>query len=110
MCECYAIGGRFIGADPSCEVHRDGGYIDQIEDLQAQLAVSEARCKAFQNALLPSEDTEVDYTGLFSLNVPAVTDVGEEYMQEIDIPWETIKKIMKTISENADRICREIKK
>lgn len=110
MCECYSIGGSFIGADPDCEIHRDGGYVDQIEELQAQLASSEARCNALLEALMPDEDREVEYTGLFSLRIPALNDLGEEYIEEVDIPWDTIKEIMKTISANADRVCRKKKK
>ena len=33
MCECYQIGGEFIGADPDCPIHGDNGVGEQIERL-----------------------------------------------------------------------------
>ena len=35
-CECFLIGGPFIGADPDCEIHCQGGYEDRISELEAE--------------------------------------------------------------------------
>ena len=35
-CDCFRIGGPFIGADPDCAEHRPGGLLDQAEELQTQ--------------------------------------------------------------------------
>jgi len=33
-CECYQIGGPFIAEDPNCEIHRQGGLQEQVDELQ----------------------------------------------------------------------------
>lgn len=38
MCECYVIGGPFIGADPDCPEHGTNGYLSQIEEHLGRIA------------------------------------------------------------------------
>ena len=36
-CECYQIGGSFIGADPDCPAHGTDGYQEQLDDAQTKV-------------------------------------------------------------------------
>lgn len=58
MCECYKIGGSFIGADPDCEIHRKGGYEDRITELERTLYVTNDNLtvEMFNNRQLEAEN------------------------------------------------------
>jgi uncharacterized small protein (DUF1192 family) len=45
MCECYVIGGPFIGADPECPAHGDEATrrADRIDELEQRIAALEER-------------------------------------------------------------------
>jgi hypothetical protein len=47
-CECYKIGGPFIAEDPNCEIHREGGLQDQVEDLREQVEALKANLQALR--------------------------------------------------------------
>jgi hypothetical protein len=49
MCNCFSCGNR--GA-PDCEVHRDGGYIDQIDSLEAKVKKYEEYLHAINAAVV----------------------------------------------------------
>jgi hypothetical protein len=56
----------------------------------------------YKEALTPSCETKAAYMSEFNIDVPMVDEHGEEFTQQIDVPWTTIKEIMATISKRAE--------
>ncbi|SLN65537.1 hypothetical protein [Pacificibacter marinus] len=56
----------------------------------------------YKEALTPSCETKAAYMSEFSIDVPMVDEHGEEFTQQIDVPWTTIKEIMAAISKRAE--------
>lgn len=57
----------------------------------------------FDEALTASGDTKAEYIGEFSFNLPVVLQSGREVTLTPNVPWTTIKKIMKAIKTRATR-------
>ena len=56
----------------------------------------------YKEALSPSCETKAAYMSEFSIDIPMVDEHGDEFTQQIDVPWTTIKEIMATISKRAE--------
>jgi hypothetical protein len=103
---CANPNNRDIVIEYSRASHRIGPAIAVYEaldndDLRTKLATSEARCKRLEEAITPSAETRVAYMGEFSMSIPEFDEHGKEYMRNTNIPWTTIKDIMKAISRRA---------
>jgi hypothetical protein len=55
----------------------------------------------FIAALTPSADTKRAYVGEFSFAVVSIGSDGDEITTRLDVPWTTIKEIMKAICDRA---------
>lgn len=51
--------------------------------------------------MTPSAETKAAYIGEFRINVRRMNDEGYEHIERVDVPWTTIKEIMKAISDRA---------
>jgi hypothetical protein len=56
----------------------------------------------YKEALTPSCETKAAYMSEFSIDVPMFDEHGEEFTQQINVPWTTIKEIMAAISKRAE--------
>lgn len=56
---------------------------------------------ALVSALTPSAETKAAYMGEFSIKLPEFDKNGGEYLRPTNVPWITIKEIMKAISSRA---------
>ena len=70
-------------------------------ELQTENASLRARVARMEEALTPSADTKAAYMGEFSMRIPEFDENGEEYMCSVNVPWITIKDIMKAIMRKA---------
>jgi len=53
-------------------------------------------------AVTPSTATKAAYMGEFSMRIPEIDEDGNEYMCNVNVPWTTIKEIMKAIAARAN--------
>ena len=60
-----------------------------------------ARVAKLEEALTPSADTKAAYMGEFSFCISEFDEDGEEFARVVDVPWTTIKDIMKAIARRA---------
>lgn len=98
----HATVARFEGdKERDREFHR---YVDgDIFDSQAKYYAAErerlsAQVERLKEALTPSAETKRAYIGEFSVRFPVFDDDGNECFREINVPWTTIKEVMKAIS------------
>lgn len=68
-----------------------------LEDRKALIE----RVKRLEYALTPSADTKAAYMGEFRMGVRLHAPNGDEDYRSVQIPWTTIKEIMKAISARA---------
>jgi hypothetical protein len=61
-----------------------------------------ANAERYKEALTPSCETKAAYMSEFSIGFPMFDEHGEEFTQQINVPWTTIKEIMATISKRAE--------
>jgi hypothetical protein len=54
-----------------------------------------------EGALTPSAETKAAYMGEFTMRFSEIDDEGEECMRSINVPWPTIKSIMRAIHSYA---------
>ncbi|QOT71931.1 hypothetical protein H5V43_01775 [Sphingobium fuliginis] len=64
--------------------------------LQSTAALEE-EIKRLREALTPSGSTKAAYHGEFSFNLHRIDDCGDEYVEKVYVPWDTVKQIMKAI-------------
>jgi hypothetical protein len=76
---------------------REGRYV-----LHSDYAALLARHNALVEAVTPSAATKAAYMGEFSMRMSAVDEDGEEFTVPVDIPWTTIKVVMKAIAARAE--------
>jgi hypothetical protein len=57
----------------------------------------------FREALTPSADTKRAYWGEFYFPITYTDEDGDERSYKQQVPWDTVKEIMATISERANR-------
>lgn len=57
MCECYQIDGPFIGADPNCPAHGDGGMHETIQKQAARIERLEAALREIKGRLFTQSCT-----------------------------------------------------
>ena len=70
----------------------------RIEAEEAMNFDLEEANKRFAEALTPSASTKYAYSGEFRIFLPPVNDEdGEEIVQPLFVPWDTIKDIMSAI-------------
>lgn len=69
--------------------------------LENDYAALRARVAKLEEALTPSAETKAAYMGEFSMNIPEFDDDGNEYIRPTNIPWTSIKEIMKAIARRA---------
>lgn len=58
-------------------------------------------------ALTPSADTKAAYIGEFQFQFPERDEEGNDVMRNINVPWTTIKEIMRAIDLYAERLASE---
>lgn len=63
----------------------------------ASVAAMEEEIKRLREALTPSGSTKAAYHGEFSFNLHRIDDCGDEYVEKVYVPWDTVKQIMKAI-------------
>jgi hypothetical protein len=61
-----------------------------------------ARISALEAALTPSEETKFAYMGEVNFHHTDFDEDGNEHRIRMDVPWTSIKTLMKLIRENAD--------
>lgn len=87
------------------EFRRSHASVDEVNALRARAEAAEASLAKMREALTPSAETKAAYIGEFSLTFPiAYTDedgVPQEEQRKINVPWTTIKQIMKAIRDRA---------
>jgi len=59
-CECHQIGGPFIAEDPNCEVHRDGGLQDQVNELRDQVSELRTELERYKKAFHAAHTCSMD--------------------------------------------------
>lgn len=64
MCECYQIDGPFMGADPNCPAHGDGGMHETIQKQAARIERLEKALRPFADALKGNWSHQPDYMTL----------------------------------------------
>lgn len=64
--------------------------------LQSTAAVEE-EIKRLREALTPSGSTKAAYHGEFAFNLHRIDDCGDEYVEKVYVPWDTVKQVMKAI-------------
>lgn len=86
--------------------------LNRAMEAEAKLAESEARektavsrCKALNEALTPSADTKAAYIGEIKFSALLGTDEhGDDYYEDITVPWDATKTIMAMILGHAAMI------
>ncbi|MFZ5744433.1 MAG: hypothetical protein ACOY7T_08145 [Pseudomonadota bacterium] len=66
----------------------------EVEALRGEVA-------RLREALDPSGDTKAAYMGEFWFSLTRTDEDGEEYQEQVYVPWTTIKEIMAAISARA---------
>jgi len=66
-----------------------------------RLVDAERRLVKLQEAVTPSAATKAAYMGEFSMRIPELDENGNEIFCTVNVPWITIKKIMKAIQKRA---------
>jgi hypothetical protein len=56
----------------------------------------------YKEALTPSCETKAAYMSEFSIDFPMFDENGDEFTQQVTVPWTTIKDIMAAISKRAE--------
>lgn len=77
--------------------HEDG---KQMRATRA-LAAAETKLAAMREALEPSGDTKAAYMGEFKISLHRTDEAGDEYTEDVTVPWTTIKEIMAAIKARA---------
>lgn len=76
------------------------------ESIAAEAADEIARLRAenerLKGALTPSGETKAAYIGDFSIPLPIINEDGDEEVLRPNVPWTTIKEIMKAIMKYAE--------
>ena len=97
----------------SVDESRRGHYESEIKKAidnvkrEADYAALEARCaglereRRLEEALTPSAETKAAYIGEFRWAEEREDEDGETYVEFHDVPWTTIKEIMKAIKARA---------
>ena len=80
----------------------------EIEKLRDQLAASEQRVKALEDALTPSAETKIAFISEFSFRPSGyIANKYSDAMERVIVPWVTIKEIMKAIKQRAEATCQK---
>lgn len=86
-----------------------GDAVKLYDEVGADGSLGAEMCRAaiaeivrLREALEPSGSTKFCYMGEFSFSVSAFDDEGEEFTQKYDVPWDTIKEIMKAIKHRVE--------
>lgn len=74
---------------------------ETIRGLSAEIERLQGEVKQLQEALTPSADTKAAYSGEFSFEQTTYGDQGQEYTDDIMVPWSTIKEIIVAIRKRA---------
>jgi hypothetical protein len=95
-----AVAGKvqLIEPDPETIAWAEGVFAAE-DDKNARIAALEA-------ALTPSEETKFAYMGEVNFWHTDFDEGGNEHRLRLDVPWTSIKTLMKLIRENADRHAR----
>jgi chromosome segregation ATPase len=75
--------------------------LENYASADAEAERAEAEIDRLREALTPSAETKAAYMSEFSVPFPDVDENGEEYIRRTNVPWVTIKEIMKAISARA---------
>ncbi|UXC93092.1 hypothetical protein EGM87_22615 [Sphingobium sp. RSMS] len=78
-------------------IHDVERYIKAGSEEAARAAALEEEIKRLREALTPSGSTKAAYHGEFSFNLHRIDDCGDEYVEKVYVPWDTVKQIMKAI-------------
>ncbi|MCB4862937.1 hypothetical protein K7W03_25475 [Sphingobium sp. PNB] len=102
--------GRYPESDASPEdgitaIHEDDApeysqacFADLKEKhMLGKIAALEEEIKRLREALTPSGSTKAAYHGEFAFNLHRIDDCGDEYVEKVYVPWDTVKQIMKAI-------------
>jgi hypothetical protein len=101
----YEAGGSEIGGYDARPAHANASLIvaqrEALPRLLTTIRDLRARVEALTAALTPNAETKASYMGEFSFKFPEFDEDGGEHMRSINVPWTTIKEIMKAIREEA---------
>ncbi|WDA36449.1 hypothetical protein [Sphingobium sp. YC-XJ3] len=78
-------------------IHDIERYIKAGSEEAARAAALEEEIKRLREALTPSGSTKAAYHGEFAFNLHRIDDCGDEYVEKVYVPWDTVKQIMKAI-------------
>jgi DNA repair exonuclease SbcCD ATPase subunit len=93
--DCCMCGSRM-------DAHDIGSGHSPVSMYDYHMGQLEQQIEHFREALTPSSETKVAYMGEFSVPWPEVDPDGHEYIRRINVPWVTIKEIMKAILARAE--------
>ena len=104
--ECAAIARLALGKNQpdgldalAAQYIRDG-FEDWSHGVRSALAMHAkmaGEVERLREALTPSAETKAAYMGEFTMPFPCLDESGEEVMAHPNVPWTTIKEIMKAI-------------
>jgi hypothetical protein len=102
-CKCEICYGQHLTKDhpPNACKHGSLKRTCDICAAEAERDALRAENERLKGALTPSAETKAAYMGEFTVRLPEVDDNGEEYMRSVNVPWITIKRIMKAIHKQA---------
>lgn len=76
-------------------------FMAERDALRDRVAELEAEVERVREALTPSGVTKAAYHGEFQIRTTMYDDANNEHVADTNVPWTTIKDIMKAISERA---------
>lgn len=74
---------------------------ERLAETTDELDAAMKENERLREALTPSEETKGAYIGEFKFKIERENDDGVPYMDDITVPWTTIKEIMATIRTRA---------
>ena len=75
---------------------------DILANYEKRIRAQQAEIERLRAALTPSVHTKAAYIGEFRMDFTELDEFGEERTVRVDIPWTSIKEIMRAIEKYAD--------
>lgn len=76
-------------------------FLKEANGMRAERDAALAEVQRLREALTPSAETKVAYSGEFSIYLEEIDEHGDSQTREVPVPWTTIKAIMATICARA---------
>lgn len=91
-----------LDAAGSLVPHGLGGHARVLLNaLASRLATRDGAVERLEEALTPSEATKAAYSAEFDFRLFRIDECGDEYVELVMVPWDTIKEIMAAIRARA---------